>query len=183
MVNKSDKFIILYFLSVAIIALTIIIYMNYQIGNQIFPEEITIKTTTTKVIDVDKEKIFEVISDIENYQTVLPKNVISVEIINSTDNVIYVNEELVEKGIKVNLLVQHIIEPYEKHTIKILRGDAKNTILTQYYERIDGGTKITTDIEIHLRGVLIPFGFTAEYNITHAIDTAISEFVKFVKNQ
>jgi hypothetical protein len=45
------------------------------------------------------------------------------------------------------------------------------------------GSKITTDVEIHLRGVLIPFGFIAKHNIVHALDTALSEFVSFAKNQ
>lgn len=178
--NKNKKNI-LYFVILIAITLIVITYMNFQIGNYVMPEEIVIKTSSSKIYDVDKNRIFEAMADIENYPTILPKNVISVEIINKTNNVIYANEEIAERGIKVKLMVKHVIEPHDKHTIEILNGDAKGTIIIQTYETVESGTKINTKSEIKLRGILIPFGFTAEYNITHAIDTATLEFMKFVK--
>jgi ribosome-associated toxin RatA of RatAB toxin-antitoxin module len=177
--NNNNK-ILSYFIILTVITLIVIISMNFHIGNYIIPEEIVIKTHSSETFDVDKKKIFEAIANIENYPIILPKNVISVEIINKTNNIIYANEEVSEKGIKVNLMVKHVIEPYDKHIMEILSGDAKGTTITQTYETVDSGTQINTDAEIKLSGILVAFGFTAEHNISHAIDTATSEFVEFV---
>jgi hypothetical protein len=157
-----------------------IVIISSSLKTDIIPESIVMQTHSSETFDVDKKKIFEAIANIENYPIILPKNVISVEIINQTNNIIYANEEVSERGIKVNLMVKHVIEPYDKHTMEILSGDAKGTTITQTYETVDSGTRIITDTKIKLSGILSAFGFTAKHSITHAIDTATTEFVKFV---
>jgi len=181
--KKEDSRLSLYLVLVAVVTIIVIFFMNNYLGNLLIPQEIVIKTTTSKIVDLDKEKIFDVIADIEKYPTILPQNVISVEIINRTNNIIYANEQVSERGFQVNLLVKHVIEPYEKHTIEILNGDAKNSVITQTYETVESGTKIKTDLEIHLSGILIPFGFTAEHNIIHALNTIFDRFEEYAINE
>ena len=69
----------------------------------------------------------------------------------------------------------------EKHTIEILDGDAKGTIITQNFEIIqpEGSLKITTDVELDLKGIFSFIGFLPISSIQHAIDTTIDEFVIF----
>jgi len=69
----------------------------------------------------------------------------------------------------------------EKHTIEILDGDAKGTIITQNFEIIqpEGSLKITTEVELDLKGIFSFIGFLPISNIQHAIDTTIDEFVIF----
>ena len=69
----------------------------------------------------------------------------------------------------------------EKHTIEILDGDAKGTIITQNFEIIqpEGSLKITTDVELDLKGIFSFVGFLPTSSIQHAVDTTIDEFAIF----
>lgn len=157
--------------------------MNYQIGNPLLPEQTVTRVSFAKVVDVNKEKIFNVMASIEDYPKILPKNYVSVSIINRTDNTVYAEEEVTERGIKTKLLVKHSIFPYEKHILEVVSGDAQGTIITETYEEIGSSTKLTTDIEMHLRGILMSFSFLAQSNLEHAMDTVITSFVEYAKNQ
>jgi hypothetical protein len=157
--------------------------MNYDIGNPLLSEKTVIKISFSRIIDIDKKEIFDVMANIEKYPTILPKNYVSVIIINQTNNTIFAEEEIMEKGIKTKLLVKHTIFPYEKHVLEVLSGDAENTIITEIYEDVNSSVRLTTDAEIHLQGILVPFGFLAQNNLEHAMNTAIDIFVEYTRNQ
>ena len=155
--------------------------MNYQIGNPLLPEETVTRVSFVKVVDVNKEKIFNLMASIEDYPKILPKNYVSVSIINRTDNTVYAEEEVTERGIKTKLLVKHTIIPYEKHILEVIDGDARGTIITVVFEETGSSTKLITDAEIILHGSLVSFSFIAPYNLEHAMDTAITGFVEYAK--
>ena len=173
---------IIYLIVVVIFAIGTIAYMNTGIGNLILPEEITMSISIIKSVDVDKKKIFDVMANVENYPNVLKNNFKSVTIINQTDNVIFTEAEIQERGIQVKLLVKHTIIPYESHKIEILSGDAKGSTMITTFSENNSMTKIKSDVELHLRGILIPFGLLLPTNIQHAIGTVITSFVEYSIN-
>ena len=168
---------------VIVITVIVIIYMNYYIGNPLLPEKIVTKSSFEKIVDVDKKELFNVMADVEKYPVILPKNYLFVRIINQTGNIIFAEEEIVEKGIKVKLIVKHTIYPYEKHILEVVSGDAESTVITETFEETNRSTKLSTDMEMHLRGILVPFGFLAQNNLEHAMNIVIDSFVEYVKNQ
>ena len=125
--------------------------------------------------------MYEVITDVENYPKVLPKNILSVKILDRTNNSITAEEKIREHIIQSTLTVKHSFVPMEKHTIEILDGDAKGTIITQNFEIIkpEGSLKITTDVELDLKGIFSFVGFLPTPSIQHAVDTTIDEFAIF----
>ena len=64
----------------------------------------------------EREKIFSIMTNPENYPKVLPQNIKSVKIIEDFDNKILAEYEVVEAGITSKLLVQHRMSPYYEHT-------------------------------------------------------------------
>lgn len=175
-----NKKIIIYLIAVIITTAFVIVYMNNSIGNPIFPGEISSKVQLTKRVNLDKEIIFNAMADIENYPNVLSDNFISIKIINQTDNVIFAEEEIIERGIKTKLIVKHTIIPYELHTLEIMNGHAKGTLITVKFEENDPYTRIIVDAEMYFSGILIPFALLPSNNIHHAIDTVITSFVNYV---
>ena len=134
------------------------------------------------IIDtVSHASMYEVITDVENYPKVLPENILSVKILDRTNNSITAEEQIGEHGIKSTLTVKHSFVPMEKHTIEILDGDAKGTIITQNFEIFhpEGSLKITTDVELDLKGIFSFVGFLPTSSIQHAVDTTIDEFAIF----
>ena len=135
------------------------------------------KLSMTRIVDVEREKLFKIMADVKNYPEILPKNIISVKIIEETDSSIIAEETIIEQGIRVTLLVKHTFVPYEKHTIEILDGDAKaSEIIANFTESDDNKTEIQVETNLKLDGILAPFGFLALGNINSAMDTIISTF-------
>ena len=184
--KKSDKKILAFYVCLGISMLAVFAYFDslYErphIDLQLATDPIK-RISFENIIDtVSHASMYEVITDVENYPKVLPENILSVKILDRTNNSITAEEQIGEHGIKSTLTVKHSFVPMEKHTIEILDGDAKGTIITQNFEifQPEGSLKITTDVELDLKGIFSFVGFLPTSSIQHAVDTTIDEFAIF----
>jgi len=136
-------------ISVIIIGVIITVGMNYE---KLIQQEFTFNLHFTRSSDVDREKIFEVMSDVKQYPNILPQNIHEIKIINKTDNVIFAEETISEMGIKVKLFVKHEIFPPDRHEIEILNGYANGTKITILFHENDSKTTISSDMQkLHYR--------------------------------
>jgi|TARA_B100000586_G_scaffold97015_1_gene69313 ribosome-associated toxin RatA of RatAB toxin-antitoxin module len=184
--KKSDKKILVFYVCLGISLLAAFSYFDslYErphIDLQLKTEPIKNKNFENIINTVPPTSMYEVITDVENYPIVLPKNILSVKILDRTNNSITAEEQISEHGIKSTLTVKHSFVPMEKHTIEVLDGDAKGTIITQNFEIIqpEGSLKITTNVELDLKGIFSFIGFLPISSIQHAVDTTIDEFAIF----
>lgn len=184
--NKQNKIIFVFYIGLAISLISVYSYFDSlyerpQVDLQL-PTEPIKKISFENIINTRTHaQMFDVLTDVENYSKVLPKNVLSVEILNTTDHSITAIEELNEKFITVKLTAKHSFIPMEKHTIEILDGDAQGTVITQYFEDLPDGLKIKTDVDLNLKGILYPVGFLPKNSLQHAVDTVIGEFARYAK--
>ena len=159
-----------------------------------FPEPVT-ELQITKIVDVNQKEAFLIMTDIKNYPKILPKNIISVNIINQIDNGILAEYEVVEHNIHIKLLANHTMYPYDKYIVEVMDGDAKGTKLMQDFtiinteieklpecdQSFDECTKIDSRIELNLKGLLLPFSYLPKGNLDHAADTVITSFTNYMK--
>ena len=182
--NKTDKIIIIFYIflasSVGLYTITYDVGLDESLLEVVTPKKIT-EFETSRLVDVPNNRIFDVMANIENFPNILPENVVSVNILNKTDNEIIAEEELFEAGIKTKLLVKHTIKPYSEHIIEIIDGDAEGTKITQYFESVDSQTKLTTKVSLNVKGVTSIVAFLPETNLVHAMNTVISHFVEYSK--
>lgn len=176
----------IYFILIAVGFILTTVYWNYYVGIEGIPDHVVIGMKIVRVVDVDKDNLFHTMADIENYPKVLD-NFVSVKKINQTDaevaTIIVAEETVSEAGITTTLIVKHILVPTDKYQVEILSGDAKETFITVTLKEIDSGTEITTDAQLHLRGLLGSFGILPRSQIEHAMNTVIEEFVEYTKTQ
>ena len=183
--NKTDKIIIIFYIFLASSYGLYVVTYDVGIDESLLELVTPIKKTTefeiSRLVDVPNNRIFDVMANVENFPNILPENVVSVNIVNKTDNEIIAEEELFEAGIKTKLLVKHTIKPYSEHIIEIIDGDAEGTKITQYFESVDSQTKLTTNVNLKVKGVTSIIAFVPETNLVHAINTVISHFVQYSK--
>lgn len=184
--EKSEKKKVVVYIILAILIGSTIAYLdlsndrtNHLIPADLYPERKVEKITFVNKFEISKEKIFESITDISNYPYVLPRNVISVNILEQSENEIIAEEKFIELGVKVNLKVKHTILPYEQHIIEIMEGDASGTKIIQTFKEENNLTIITTDVDLNLNGLLYPFGFLPKGQMNSAINTVLSSFVEY----
>ena len=180
--KKNSKFFLIFYP----ILVFLLLFTWYSIDNSIerpdiaidiFPDPITEITLTTIVDSVSKENIFNVMTDVTLYPKILPKNILNITIIDQTADTIIAEEEFNENIFTVKLLAKHYFEPYEKHTIEILTGDAKGTFIEQNFEEFGNSTKINTRINFKLDGPLKAITFLPKNLLTHAMNTVVDSFV------
>jgi len=129
--------------------------------------------------NIGKEVLFNTMADVENYPMILPKNVLSVVIIEQEPNVILAEETMINQGINVKLLAKHTIIPYERHTVEIMSGDAEGTKITQIFRGDESSTKLSTKIQLKLHGLLSALYFFPKDQLSHAMNTVNSSFVNY----
>ena len=139
------------------------------------------RTTFEKTVNVDQKQLFNLMADVEKYPEILPENIVSVQVINHTDNVMFVKEIVQEDGIKTELMVKHIIIPYKQHIAEVLNGDANGTRITVNFNETGSQTKIDSSLELHLKGILLPFAYLPSDNIQHAMNTVLDHFVNYLR--
>ena len=134
-------------------------------------------------IDHNKDDIFRVMTDVENYPNIFPKNVIFVEIINKTNNVIFTKESIHAKGNNGNFTVKHTFFPFDIHQIEILDGDAKGTKIVQTFRKLDTSTEIKTEMDIKLVFKLYQYSSSesvfSERNLEDALDFVMINFESY----
>tara|TARA_B100001013_G_C24619645_1_gene446688 strand:- start:1391 stop:2755 length:1365 start_codon:yes stop_codon:yes gene_type:complete len=151
------------------------------IPDHILKAKLIDEISLTKIVEIDREKIFKIMADVNKYPYVLPKNIISVKILEQNDSTIIAEEEIIEQGIRTKLLVKHTFIPYDKQIIEILDGDAKGTKIIATFVQLENSTEITTNVDFQLHGILSPFGFLAHGNINSAMNTIILTFIDYAK--
>ena len=181
---KNDKIIIIFYVFLAISFGVAIFYINstYETTSlpNIIPKPVS-ELEIIKEVDIEKEKIFLVMTDLENYPKILPRNIKSIDIIEQSDNVILAEYTVVEAGVYSKLLVQHKMYPYYEHVMEVMDGDAKETKVTQKFTDINSITTINTIIEFDLKGILSPFSFLPKGNLEHAANTILTNFVDYAQ--
>jgi ribosome-associated toxin RatA of RatAB toxin-antitoxin module len=184
--SRSNKIIFIFYIALAISLISVLSwfdssYERPQIDIQLPTEPIKEISFSNIITNRTQAEMFDVLTDVKNYPKVLPNNILSVEILETTDNSITAIEELKENFIKTKLTVKHSFIPMEKHVIEILNGDAKGTIITQYFKQTPTGYQIQTDVEFNLKGILSPVTFLPKSSLQHANDTIIKEFARYAK--
>ena len=181
LLNKTNKKFIIFYLVLFIGVSITLIHINSGLDEpwrelKLAPSALT-TISYSKIVDVDKEVIFNTFADFKNYPHILPNNILSVT--NTTEKQSVYDISLTEMGLTTALKAEHTIEPYDKQVIKVINGDALGTKIIQTFESYDDKTKISIDIDLKTRGILAPFSYLPIINANHAMDTIIQSFVEY----
>ena len=146
----------------------------------IFPKPIKeIKIITES--NIEKNKIFLVMTNLENYPKILLNNIKSVDILEQENLTAIAEFYIIEKGIGSKILAKQTIYPYSKHVIEVIDGDAKATKITQIFSEKNSITTIDTKIDLNFKGILSVFAYLPRNNLEHASNTVVSTFLDYAE--
>ena len=119
----------------------------------------------TKIIDVERDLIFQISTDYENFTKILPNYFKELKIVKQNGDTTVMQERLEFLGRDINVLTEHVIEKPDRHIVKMLDGKAKGTIFDERYE-IDGKkTIVNISVDLVLHGGLKILGTFAKGKI------------------
>ena len=135
------------------------------------------KVIFEKIIKADRKKVFELTTNYERFQKILPRYYSSIRIISVRGNVSVVEEHLRIGGQELVMMVKHVIDEPILHEIFIIGGDAKGTHIITRYEAISYGTKMTLEVDWKLKGIMKLSDFFGRNKISDEYSKIIDEFI------
>ena len=129
-----------------------------------------------KIIKADRKKVFELTTNYENFQKILPQYYPSIRVISVRGNVSVVEEHLQIAGQELVMMAKHVIDEPILHEIFIIGGDAKGTHIIKRYESIPHGTKLTIEIDWKLKGMMKISNFFGKNKVLNDYSKIIDEF-------
>ena len=104
-------------------------------------------------LPVSPEQLLLLSEDYENLPNFLPDQLKSVKIIEKKENETTTEEVIVLKTILTKEITQQALHKKIGHNMletEILSGPAKGSIIHVTFEKVDSGTKVRIDMELHL---------------------------------
>jgi|TARA_B100001750_G_scaffold236478_1_gene240433 carbon monoxide dehydrogenase subunit G len=136
-----------------------------------------------KIVDVERDLIFQISTDYENFTRVLPEYFKQINIVEESDDITIIREKIQFLGRTVDVLTEHKVKKPDRHIVKMLDGQARGSIFDEKYEIEGERTKITINVDFVLHGGLKIMGAFAKGKIKQSMNTVINEFVSYAKSK
>lgn len=126
--------------------------------------------------NLNRDLIFKISTDVENFHKVMPEYFKSLKIIQNSSNEKIVLESIDFLGRKIDIKTKHVIIQPNIHEVFILTGPAEGTSFIEKYESNPTGTDISISVDLKLNGFLklIPF---LKLLLFKKMNSVMSEFI------
>ena len=126
--------------------------------------------------NLDRDLIFKISTDVENFHKVMPEYFKSLKIISNSSSEKIVLESIAFVGRQIEIKTKHVIIQPNLHKVFILTGPAKGTSFIETYIPSSVGTDISIEVDLQLTGILklIPF---LKIFLIKKMNTVMSEFI------
>ena len=141
-----------------------------------------VKFQFTKIVDVDRDLIFEISTNYKNFTKILPKYFKNLEIVESNSNKTIIKETVNFLNRTDTILTEHIIVKPDQHVVTLLDGPAKDSCFDEIYKKNGTKTKIVINVNFILHGKLKIVGFFTKKKIQTHMEQVMNEFVNYAKN-
>ena len=110
------------------------------------------KFSLEKIVNAKRESVFEVFSNFENYQRLVPQHFPSVRIRSVRGDVSVVEEHLNLGGLELLIMAKHISKKPILHDVFVIGGDIKGSQIKQEFIQLENRTKILVDADLKFKG-------------------------------
>lgn len=134
-----------------------------------------------RTVRADRERVFGVVTDYGELPRVLPEYFPSVRIRSRRGDVAVVEEHLRIAGRELIMMTKHVARPPESHETFVIGGDAKGSRITERYEEVRDGTKITVSADIRLGGAMRIAGLFGRRRLSRDLEGVMDGFARAVE--
>ncbi len=131
---------------------------------------------------LERDLIFKLSTDIEDFSKLLPKYFQSLKITDSNNSGLFVDEKISFLGRTLTVKTKHVIKKPDFHSIHILTGPLRGSSFVERYESKSFGTKIIIDVNLKFNGLGRIFYFLSFF-INKQINKVMDEFVLACESQ
>lgn len=140
------------------------------------------KFSLEKIVNNNRDDVFEIFSNFENYQRIIPQHFPSVRIRSMRGNVSVVEEHLILGELELLIMAKHVSQKPFLHEIFVIGGDAKGTRIKQEFIELEKGTKILVDVDLKFKGRMKISAMFGKNNFKEDYDKMLDNFIKIAEN-
>ena len=139
------------------------------------------KINFEKIVKAERNKVFNIAANYEQFQKILPKYFPSIRVLSIRGNTSVVEEHIRVAGRELVMMTKHVTTFPELHEVFVIGGDAKGSHIIERYESIKDGTKITVEADLTLSGSFKLIAFFGKANIKKGFTKIMDEFAKIAE--
>ena len=140
------------------------------------------KFSLEKIVNKDRASVFEIFSDFENYQKIIPQHYPSIRVRSMRGDVSVVEEHLILGGLELLIMAKHVSQKPIIHEIFVIGGDAKGSKIKQEFIELENATKVLVDVDLKFKGKMKLSVMFGKNNFKHDYDVILDDFVKIAEN-
>ena len=140
------------------------------------------KFSLEKIVNNNRNEVFEIFSNFENYQRIIPQHYPSVRIRSMRGDVSVVEEHLILGDLELLIMAKHISQKPILHEVIVIGGDAKGSRIRQEFIELEKGTKILVDVDLKFKGKMKISAMFGKNNFKQDYDKVLDDFVKLAEN-
>lgn len=140
------------------------------------------KFSLEKIVNSNRDDVFEIFSNFENYQRIIPQHYPSVRIRSIRGDVSVVEEHLILGDMELLIMAKHIFQKPILHEMVVIGGDAKGSKIKQEFVELENGTKVLVDVDLKFKGKMKLSVMFGKNNFKQDYDEILDDFVKLAEN-
>ena len=134
-----------------------------------------------KTVDAKREIVFDIFSNFERYQILLPKHFPSIRVRSIRGNVAVVEEHLNLGEREFVIMAKHVKEEPVLHDIFVIGGDAKGSHISQQFLEISDKTKIIVNVSLKFRSKIKISNIFQKNTLVQDYGKIIDDFIKIAE--
>ncbi len=140
------------------------------------------KFSLEKTVHAKRETVYEILSNYENYQKLIPQHFPSVRVRSVRENISVVEEHMNLGDKELVIMAKHVTEEPVLHEVFVIGGDAKGSRIKQQFIEISEGTKIIVDVDLKLKGKMKMSSMFGKNKFEEDYSKILDDFIKIAEN-
>jgi len=140
------------------------------------------KFSLEKIVNAKRETVYEILSNYENYEKLIPQHFPSVRVRSVRGNVSVVEEHMNLGDRELLLMAKHVTEEPVLHEVFVIGGDAKGSHIKQQFIKVSKGTKIIVDVDLKLKGKMKMSSMFGKNKFKEDYAKILDDLVKIAEN-
>ena len=140
------------------------------------------KFSLEKTVHATRENVYQILSNYENYQKLIPQHFPSVRVRSVRENISVVEEHMNLGDRELVIMAKHVTEEPVLHEVFVIGGDAKGSHIKEQFIEVSEGTKIIVDVDLKLKGKMKMSSMFGKSKFEEDYTTILDDFVKIAEN-
>ena len=140
------------------------------------------KFSLEKTVHAKRETVYEILSNYENYQKLIPQHFPSVRVRSVRENISVVEEHMNLGDKELVIMAKHVTEKPVLHEVFVIGGDIKGSRIKQQFIDISEGTKIIVYVDLKLKGKMKMSSIFGKNKFEEDYSKILDDFIKIAEN-